>query len=316
MEGMPVSKPGNKVSIAKIPIKKIRLNKNSRLNIDPEELDRLMMSIKEEGLLQPIGVVESEKGDYEICYGNRRFLAVSKLGLHTIPAIVHKSNTQADVDIKNLTENIQRRNISLQEIGRYVGLLGEQGITPREAAVRIGVTPDYINRCLVAFNEIPEEFKSDIQTRVTVGGRLGRRGERNTDGKIPVSTAHEILIAKKSGHINAAQAKTLLKEARDNKNFRTQDTRRYIAALSAGKKNVVNAIRPMKMVQLHFPMYVDDYDRLHDQVVENGPYRSVAQYMKDVLAGRKSGSIKIAQEKLPTYKRMPKKRGSRTHASA
>ena len=55
------------------------------------EIDELATNIKARGLLQPIRVVSADSpndGKYEIIMGQRRFLAVKKLGWETITAIV------------------------------------------------------------------------------------------------------------------------------------------------------------------------------------------------------------------------------------
>jgi len=63
--------------VEEIPVKKIKLGSNSRLDIEKEELDGLMTSIQEVGLLQPIGV-RPAGAKFEVTYGNRRFLACRK----------------------------------------------------------------------------------------------------------------------------------------------------------------------------------------------------------------------------------------------
>lgn len=295
IEGAPMSKPGGKVSIVKLPLNKIKLNKNSRLNIDPEELDGLMKSIKEEGLLQPIGVVDNENGTFEVCYGNRRFLAVSKLGLHSIPAIVHKKKNESDVDIKNLTENIQRRNISLAEIGRYVKLLEGQGLSSREAAVRLGVSHEYVKSCIDAFNEVPEEFQSDLEIRV--GKHQGSGKTRIAPGKISLKVARQIINAEKRGLVTKLTAKKLFKAAKSDNRFRADSVGRYVHAIATGKEDFLSAVEPLKIVTVRVAMAETEYDKVVDKMVTNGPYTSVSQYFIDLLTGVRSGRISVVREK-------------------
>lgn len=58
---------------------------------DDENMDLLMMSIKENGVLSPIIVRPKENTvhEYEIISGHRRFRAVQRLGYKTIPAFVY-----------------------------------------------------------------------------------------------------------------------------------------------------------------------------------------------------------------------------------
>lgn len=58
---------------------------------DDDEMNLLMASIEESGLLSPIIVrpKEDTADEYEIISGHRRFRAVQRLGYKTIPAFVY-----------------------------------------------------------------------------------------------------------------------------------------------------------------------------------------------------------------------------------
>ena len=58
---------------------------------DDENMDLLMTSIKENGVLSPIIVRPKENAvdEYEIISGHRRFRAVQRLGYKTIPAFLY-----------------------------------------------------------------------------------------------------------------------------------------------------------------------------------------------------------------------------------
>lgn len=281
---------GTRVTIEKIPLNKIKLNKNSRLNIDPDELDGLMQSIKEEGLLQPIGVVKSG-ATFEICYGNRRFMAVSKLGLSSIPAIVHEKKKESDVDIKNLTENIQRRNISLAEVGRYLELLEKQGLSRNEAAVRLGVSRQYVGQALSAFREIPKEFRDDLEIRVVKKGNV-----RGAAGKIGIHVAQKILSAVKTGKIDNQQSRSLFKAAKSDYRFQSSKIERYIDAAASGHKQPIEAVGELKFVQLKFFIPQPQYEEIMEKHVVDGPFNSLTGFMLAVLRGDKHMKINVLKE--------------------
>ena len=69
-----------------------------RKNFDEENLNDLVNSIKERGVIQPIIVRKSETNNlkYEIIAGERRWLAAQRAGLREIPVVV----TDAD-DLKS-----------------------------------------------------------------------------------------------------------------------------------------------------------------------------------------------------------------------
>jgi ParB/RepB/Spo0J family partition protein len=286
IEGAPMAK-GTKVEIRKMSLNEIKLNKNSRLNIDPEELSGLMQSIKEEGLLQPIGVVKNGSG-YEICYGNRRFLAVSKLGMKTIPVIVHEKKKETDVDIKNLTENIQRRNITLAEIGRYVELMSQQGLTPGEAAVRIGVPKSYIEACVAAFQKVPKEFRDDLEVRV--GPKAGTKA---TAGKISLRVAQSIISAQKQNKINSAQSKQLFRAAKEDERFRPEQIPNYINAIHKNKKDFMGSAATTKEIRIKILVSQEHYEDLERKFVADGPFKSVSQLCVAILKGQKSVALKV-----------------------
>ena len=92
-----------------------------RKNFDKENLDDLTKSIKERGVIQPIIVRNSvsNKSQFEIIAGERRWLAAREAGLHEIPVVV----TEAD-DLKSLefaiVENVQRHDLNpLEEAQGY-----------------------------------------------------------------------------------------------------------------------------------------------------------------------------------------------------
>ena len=287
IEGAPMA-AGTRVEIMKMPLNKIKLNKNSRFNIDPDELDGLMQSIKQEGLLQPIGLVKNGSG-YEICYGNRRFLAVSKLGMKTIPAVVHEKKKETDVDVKNLTENVQRRNITLAEVGRYVDLLSAQGLTPAETAVRMGVTKSYVESALDAFRNVPKEFRNDLEIRV--GTQKG--STKSTPGKISIKVARAIINAEKSNKITAAQKRELFRAAKSDEQFNPSKIEDYVSALCRGKKDYIDAVADTQQVRVVFNISKRHAASLEKQYVDNGPFKSIQELCKAILTGKKAVHIDI-----------------------
>jgi ParB family transcriptional regulator, chromosome partitioning protein len=81
-------------------------------------IDDLADSIRVQGLVHPILVVNSGTSNYEIIAGQRRFLAHEKLGYKTIRAVVMEADEINDVDrvVMSLTENLVRRDCSQKEL--------------------------------------------------------------------------------------------------------------------------------------------------------------------------------------------------------
>jgi hypothetical protein len=72
-------------------------------------------SIKENGLIEPIVVRETSKGEYETIAGSRRLRALKKIGIHQVPTVVRNDLGDLDVRIFSLVENIHRKNLEEDE---------------------------------------------------------------------------------------------------------------------------------------------------------------------------------------------------------
>lgn len=275
---------GQDVKIKEIPMNKIKLGRNSRL--DKDDLSGLMQSINSTGLLEPIGVVEPKDGKgYEIAYGNRRFLAFSKLGLHSIPAVVHKRKSDNDVDVKNLAENVQRRNISLAEIGRYATTLEKEGLGKKELAVRLGTTVGYVEACLTAYQEVPKEYRHDLEPR------LG--GKKLEAGKISIKAAKSIINASKTYSLDKASQRALYEAAKHDERFLPEKVSDYVAAIKKGRKDPVGSVRPTKTVLVRMLIEEEEWERLQGKHVTDGPFRSISALARAILRGQKSERIKF-----------------------
>jgi ParB family transcriptional regulator, chromosome partitioning protein len=85
-----------------------------RTDMNQEKLEELALSIKAQGVVQPIIVRAIDGEKYEIIAGERRWRASQIAGLHEVPAIVRDIPDQAAMAI-SLIENIQRENLNPME---------------------------------------------------------------------------------------------------------------------------------------------------------------------------------------------------------
>jgi len=108
-----------------------------RTVFDDERIDELCQTIKTHGIIQPI-VVRVRNGRYEIIAGERRWRAVKKLGLSTIPAIVREFNDSQAASIA-LIENLQREGLTaIEEAIAYQKLIDLHQLTQESLAQRLG----------------------------------------------------------------------------------------------------------------------------------------------------------------------------------
>lgn len=108
-----------------------------RTVFDEERIDELCQTIKTHGVIQPI-VVRVREGAFEIIAGERRFRAVKKLGMETIPAIIREFNDSQAASIA-LIENLQREGLtSIEEAMAYQQLIELHQLTQESLAQRLG----------------------------------------------------------------------------------------------------------------------------------------------------------------------------------
>lgn len=139
-----------------------------------EELDELVESIREVGVLQPIVVrpiADAADGSphYELVMGERRLRASKLLGLASIPAVVR--DTADEMMLRDaLLENLHRANLNpLEEASAYQQLLADFGITQDELANRIGRSRPQITNT-IRLLRLPDSVQSRVAAGVLSAG--------------------------------------------------------------------------------------------------------------------------------------------------
>lgn len=114
---------------------------------DETALNELALSIKENGVFQPIIVKKSVKG-YEIVAGERRVKASKIAGLTTVPAII-KDFTDDEMMNISLLENLQRENLTaIEEAKAYKSIIEKMNITQEELSKKVGKSRSHITNML------------------------------------------------------------------------------------------------------------------------------------------------------------------------
>ncbi|MCL2426967.1 MAG: ParB/RepB/Spo0J family partition protein, partial [Oscillospiraceae bacterium] len=96
--------------IEMLPVSKLEDFKSHPFNVtENEDFNKLMESIKENGVLMP--AIARPKGDsYELISGHRRKAVCEKLGIDTMPVIVREMTDEQSI-IYMVDSNVQRENI-------------------------------------------------------------------------------------------------------------------------------------------------------------------------------------------------------------
>jgi ParB family chromosome partitioning protein len=108
-----------------------------RKHFRPEELQELVDSIREKGIIQPL-IVRKVKDKYELIAGERRWRASGEAGLESVPVIVREASNRDVLELA-LIENLQRADLSaIEEAEGYARLMKEFSLTQEQVAKQVG----------------------------------------------------------------------------------------------------------------------------------------------------------------------------------
>jgi ParB family transcriptional regulator, chromosome partitioning protein len=196
----------NKVLISDI----VRNKLQPRKNFTKESLDELTLSIKEQGVIQPIIVRPNKSSDakYEIIAGERRLIASQNAGLHEVPVVILNVD-----DVKSLEfaiiENVQRQNLnSIEEAKGYQRLVDDYKYDHEKLTKFIGKSRSYIVNSLRLLSLPNEVLLMVEQGKITSGHARTLIGLNNS-----TDLAKKIIKNK----LSVRQAEMLSKQYREKK---------------------------------------------------------------------------------------------------
>lgn len=119
-----------------------------RTQMDQASLESLAISIRAQGIMQPILVREIDHGKYEIIAGERRWRASQLAGLTEVPVLVREIPDESALAMA-LIENIQRENLNpLEEAQGIQRLINEFSMTHQAAADAVGRSRSVVTNLL------------------------------------------------------------------------------------------------------------------------------------------------------------------------
>jgi ParB family chromosome partitioning protein len=140
---------GQRESLQMLPVDRLRPGKyQPRTRMDAASLAELALSIKEQGVMQPILVRPVDGSRFEIVAAERRWRAAQQAGLREVPALVRTVPDQAALAVA-LIENIQREDLNpLEEAKGLERLIEEFGLTHEAAAKAVGRSRSAVSNLL------------------------------------------------------------------------------------------------------------------------------------------------------------------------
>jgi ParB family chromosome partitioning protein len=157
-------KIGNEKGVSEIEISKIRPNKaQPRTVFNEENIKELSSSIKENGLIQPV-IVKNTEGGYALISGERRLKAAKLAGLKKIPVILREDIDEQKNILFALIENIQREDLNpLDEAFAFYNIKNKFKLTQEKLSELTGKGRAYIAnslRILTHTGEVKELIKN------------------------------------------------------------------------------------------------------------------------------------------------------------
>jgi len=182
-----------------------------RRMFDEDKLRSLSDSIAAQGVLQPITVQpRNADGKHLIIMGERRWQAAQLAGLTRIPTILREAT--AELRAIQLTENVQRADLTTMEIALAVDQMREDGKKRPEIAKALGWSESAVSR-YAGIAKMPGELQALARLSVPILalsdlGSLWKKDESAVRGFLadtPVEDISRVTVAALRSEIEAGQ---------------------------------------------------------------------------------------------------------------
>jgi ParB family transcriptional regulator, chromosome partitioning protein len=162
--------PAKAALVNTVPIERVRSNpKQPRRTFSEEALADLVVSIKQNGILQPIVVSPTEGGTFEIVAGERRWRAAQRAGLKEVP-VVFRSGSEVERFEMSLIENLQREDLNPVDLAEGFKRLQDEFQMTQEAIAQVVAKDRSVVANTLRFLGLPEEIKQALRDgKITAG---------------------------------------------------------------------------------------------------------------------------------------------------
>ncbi len=149
------------VGMKKLDINMVQPNPlQPRGTILADDLQDLVKSIQEHGILEPLVVAHTPAG-YQIIAGERRWRAAKLAGLKKVPVVIKETTPKGMLEMA-IVENVQRTDLNpIERAKAFDRLMREFNLTNSEIAARVGKSPAYVSNSLKLLN-LPDALKDGL----------------------------------------------------------------------------------------------------------------------------------------------------------
>ena len=135
-----------------------------RRHFNKESIEELALSIKENGIIQPLTARKRALGGYEIIAGERRWRAAQAAGLHEVPVIL-KNITDTEALQLAIIENVQREDLDpIEEAEAYQRLMQEFSFSQQQISEKVGKERSTVANALRLI-ALPNEIKEMVSKK-------------------------------------------------------------------------------------------------------------------------------------------------------
>ncbi len=148
--------------ILNVPVRDIVPNRNQPREVFVDDaMEELKRSIAENGIIEP-PVVRRNGDFFELIAGERRFRAAKDLKFDSIEVIVLEVETEDEVLVLSLIENIQRQDLNaIEEAKAYRRIMDAMDLTQEEVAARVGKNRSTVANMLRLLN-LPQHIQAMV----------------------------------------------------------------------------------------------------------------------------------------------------------
>jgi ParB family chromosome partitioning protein len=178
-----------------------------RQHFQGPELEELVRSVKEKGIVTPLLVSKSEAG-FQLIAGERRWRAAQRAGLQTVPVVVRETTPIESLELA-LVENIHRKDLNpIEEAAAYRKWMEDGHITQGALAKALGKERSTITN-LLRLLKLPSSIQQDL-----IDGRLSTGHGRVLAGIREPREQRRLRDAIVKNDLSVRQAEALAKKKR------------------------------------------------------------------------------------------------------
>jgi ParB family chromosome partitioning protein len=161
-----------------------------RRSFDEAKIEELAVSIRNQGIIQPL-VVRRKEDRYELIAGERRWRAAMRAGLTEVPVVIRAASDHEALQLA-LVENLQREDLNpIEEASGYRRLQEEFNWSQEEMADRVGKSRPAIANALRLLS-LPKEVQHELVSGKLAAGQaralLGLQAEA-----LMISTCRDVI---------------------------------------------------------------------------------------------------------------------------